>query len=466
MAEERVQRRLAAILAADVVGYSRLMGEDEAGTLSRLKAIMRNVFEPKTKQNGGRIFKMTGDGALVEFASAAGAVRSAIDIQRAVAEWGAHISEGEPIVLRIGISLGDVIVEGSDLYGNGVNIAARLEALAEPGGICISGNVQEHLKNDDEFRLQDLGTCNVKNIADPVKLYQVNMKPDQLDVSPEISVGNQVIQFCRTPDGVQIANTTIGQGPPVIFVANWLTHLELDWQLPSRRAIMEMLARNHLLVRYDARGNGLSDWEVDDISFEASVGDLTAVIHDLDLDKFALIGQSQGAAIASAYAARHPDKVTHLVLYGGYARGRRMRGSEGQIAESEAFITMIREGWGKQMDAYVRMFGSFFMPDANADQLAVFTDFQRKATPPENAARIQLAIDSIDISNELSNIITPTLVLHVRDDARAPFEEGRRMAAAIPGARFVPLEGRNHVMLVGEPALKRYLDEIEGFLRS
>ena len=143
-----------------------------------------------------------------------------------------------------------------------------------------------------------------------------------------------------------------------------------------------------------------------------------------------------------------------------------MRGSEGQIAESEAFVTMIREGWGKDIDAYVRMFGSFFMPDADSDQLAKFTYLQRTATPPENAARIQLAIDSLDISSELSNITAPTLVLHVREDARSSFDEGRRMAAAIPGARFVPLDGRNHAMLAGEPALQRYLNEIDGFLRS
>ena len=143
-----------------------------------------------------------------------------------------------------------------------------------------------------------------------------------------------------------------------------------------------------------------------------------------------------------------------------------MRGSEGQIAESEAFVTMIREGWGKDTDAYVRMFGSFFMPDADADQLAGFTYLQRNATPPENAARIQLAIDNIDISDELAGVVAPTLVLHVRGDARAPFEEGRRMAAAIPGARFVLLEGRNHAMLAGEPALQRYLDEIDAFLRD
>ena len=148
MAEQSIQRRLAAILVADVVGYSRLMGEDDAGTLSRLKALRRDVFEPKLKQHGGRIFKTTGDGALVEFASATEAVRSAIEIQRTLAKRDADVAEGEPITLRIGISLGDVIVEGRDLYGNGVNIAARMEDLAEPGGICISGNVQEHLSPD------------------------------------------------------------------------------------------------------------------------------------------------------------------------------------------------------------------------------------------------------------------------------------------------------------------------------
>jgi adenylate cyclase len=180
MAEERVQRRLAAILAADVVGYSRLMSEDEAGTLARLKALRRELFEPKTTQYHGRIFKTTGDGALVEFKSAVDAINSAVEIQRALAERDESVAEHRHIRLRIGISLGDVIVEGSDLYGHGVNVAARMEALAEPGGICISGNVYEHVRSAVELAFDDLGQQKVKNIAEPVRAYRVQLEIDSV----------------------------------------------------------------------------------------------------------------------------------------------------------------------------------------------------------------------------------------------------------------------------------------------
>ncbi len=177
MAEERVQRRLAAILAADVVGYSRMMSHDEVGTLSRLKTLRRELFDPKTKQHGGRIFKTTGDGAFVEFNSAVEAVQSAADIQEALAARNAEISEDQKMLLRIGISLGDVIVEGSDLYGNGVNVASRMEGLAEPGGICVSGNVQEHIGSSLDVYLEDLGEQTVKNIDRPVRCYRVHLEP-------------------------------------------------------------------------------------------------------------------------------------------------------------------------------------------------------------------------------------------------------------------------------------------------
>jgi adenylate cyclase len=176
MAEQRIQRRLAAILAADVVGYSRLMEIDEAGVLERLKSLRAEVFDPTTERFGGRIFKNTGDGALAEFGSAVGAVECAVDIQRALARRNADLPEAARVVLRIGISLGDVIVDGDDLYGNGVNIAARMEGLANPGAICVSGNVQEHLGNAPELFLEDLGEQTVKNIAQPVRCYRVNLE--------------------------------------------------------------------------------------------------------------------------------------------------------------------------------------------------------------------------------------------------------------------------------------------------
>jgi adenylate cyclase len=173
MAEERVQRHLAAILAADVVGYSRLMGLDETGTLERLKALRRDLFAPTIAEFHGRIFKLAGDGAFAEFGSATDAVSSAVAVQRALAERNAGSPDDRRIELRIGISLGDVIVEGSDLYGNGVNVAARMEGLAEPGGICISGNVYEHVRTDASVGFEDLGEQQVKNIDRPVHAWRV-----------------------------------------------------------------------------------------------------------------------------------------------------------------------------------------------------------------------------------------------------------------------------------------------------
>lgn len=458
MSEYQVQRRLAAILAADVAGYTRLMEKDTDGTVAAWQAAREDVIKPQVGNHSGKIVKLTGDGFLAEFPTVHDAVKCAIAMQADLAPCS--------LDFRMGINLGDIVDDGEDIHGEGVNIAARLEGLAEPGGICISGDVYAQVRNRIDAVYEDLGDKDVKNVSAPVRIYKVRSHGKQVDAAPSVATAEQSIRFCSAPDGVRIAYSTLGLGPPVIIVANWLTHLEIDVKVPWRRALIERLVPNHRVIRYDARGNGLSDRDVENISFETSVGDLGAVISALGLDRFALIGMSQGAAIAAAYAARHRDKVTHLVLYGGYARGRRMRGSEGEIAESDALIALIREGWGKDIDAYVQMFGTFFMPDANAEQLSHFTSLQRKATSPENAARIHLALDSIDISGELSNVAAPTLVLHVREDARAPFDEGRRLAAAIAGARFVPLEGRNHSLLEGEPALIRFLDEIAGFLKG
>jgi pimeloyl-ACP methyl ester carboxylesterase len=230
--------------------------------------------------------------------------------------------------------------------------------------------------------------------------------------------------------------------------------------------LLHALAADHRLIRYDERGNGLSDWDVDEISFEAFVRDLESVVDATGLERFALFGISQGCSVSIAYAVRNPHRVSHLVLYGGFARGRRKRNSDAWIQQADAFDTLMRDGWGKENPAFRQVWTSLFVPGGTAEQMQWYNDLQRITTSPENALRIRRASDDIDVTNLLPQVTAPTLVLHCRGDAGVPFDEGRRMAAGIPGARFVLLEGRNHVILDGEPAWPRFIAEIKGFIRG
>lgn len=276
----------------------------------------------------------------------------------------------------------------------------------------------------------------------------------------------QDIKFCTASDGVRIAYATVGSGPPLLKTANWLNHLEYDWQSPIWSHLLRALASRRQLIRYDERGNGLSDWEVGDISFDAFVRDLESVVEANGLQRFALLGISQGCAVSIAYAVRHPERVSHLILYGGYARGRRRRGEPAAIEQTEALMTLMRQGWGQQNPAFRQIFTSMFIPEATAEQANWFNDLQRMTTSPENAARIRQALDDLDVSGLLRDVRVPTLVLHCREDALQPFEEGRRMAAGIPGSRFVALDSRNHMILEHEPARTRLLEEITRFLET
>jgi len=276
----------------------------------------------------------------------------------------------------------------------------------------------------------------------------------------------QQIRFCTASDGVRIAYAEVGRGPPLLRTGHWLTHLEYDWQSPIWRPFLEQLALEYRVIRYDARGNGLSDWNVEDISLEAFVRDVESVVAASGLDRFPLFGVSQGCAISVAYAIRHPERVTHLVLYGGFARGILRSGSSKAIAQMEALSTLMLNGWGNKNPAFRQIFTNHFLPDGRPEQFEWFNDLQRVTTSPENAVRIFRTVEEFDVSGLLSKVRVPTLVLHCRDDMVAPFELGRRLAAGIPGARFVALEGRNHLILEGDPGHKRFLDEINDFLKS
>ena len=276
----------------------------------------------------------------------------------------------------------------------------------------------------------------------------------------------QDVHFCTADDGARLAWSSVGDGPTLVKTANWLNHLEFDWESPIWRPFLHAIAADHRLIRYDARGNGLSDWEVEDFSLAAFVRDLEVVINNAGLNRFALYGASQGAAIAISYAVRHPERVTCLVLYGGFARGRRKRGLPQDVDRANAVETLMRLGWGQDNPAFRQIFTSLFIPDGTLEQMRWWNDLQRKTTTPENAVRIRRAIDEIDVSDLLPRVKVPTLVMHCRDDAVQPFEEGRRLAASIPGARFVALEGRNHVILEGDPSWSRFLGEIRDFVKS
>lgn len=275
---------------------------------------------------------------------------------------------------------------------------------------------------------------------------------------------DQKIRYCTAPDGVQIAYSLVGNGPPLVKAPNWLTHLEFEWNSPVWGHWWEALAKDHTLVRFDQRGSGLSEREVTEQSFDTWVSDLGTVVDEIGLERFALLGISQGGSIAIAYAVQNPERVSRIVLYGAYARGQAKRG--GRHEELEALQTLTRVGWGRDDPTYRQMFTSRFMPGANLEQMRWFNDLQRVSTSGENAANVMAASAQIDVLPILGDVDVPTLVLHARDDAQVPFEQGRQLAALIPGSRFVPLEGSNHLMLAFEPGWAKAIGEVRAFLGS
>ena len=275
----------------------------------------------------------------------------------------------------------------------------------------------------------------------------------------------QRIRFCTAFDGVRIAFATSGTGPPLVKPVNWLTHLEYDWESPVWRHWLRELSRDHTLVRYDQRGSGLTDRAVDDVSFDAWVRDLETVVDAAGLERFPLIALSQGCPLALAYAARHPERVTRLVLYGGYVQGSFVRASTPEEYEEARLMTsQLPAFWGRDNPAFRLFFAARFIPEGTPEQMRWFSELQRVTTAPEMAVRLRTAAAEIDVSDIAPRVRAPTLVLHATGDAVVPFDQGRAIAALVPGARFVPLESRNHVLLEGEPAWPRFLDEVRRFL--
>ncbi|UUX48951.1 alpha/beta fold hydrolase [Nisaea acidiphila] len=288
--------------------------------------------------------------------------------------------------------------------------------------------------------------------------------PDKEGSAKARALRDQRIGFCQVQDGTKIAYATVGSGPPLLKAANWLNHLEFDWASPIWGRSFAEIARHRTFVRYDERGCGLSDWDVEDLSFEAFVEDLEAVADKLGLERFPLLGISQGCAVSIEYAVRHPERVSGLILVSGYTARWRISTSPEEQARREAVLKLTELGWGTDNPAYRHIFSQTFMPEASAADLEWFDDFQRQTTSPGNAARFQDAFGYIDVRHRLAEVKAPTIVLHAKHDQRIPIDEGRALAAGIPDARFVPLESRNHILVDHEPAWRTCIATVGRFL--
>lgn len=274
-------------------------------------------------------------------------------------------------------------------------------------------------------------------------------------------VPHQQIRFCRGRDGVRIAYAAHGQGPPLLVVSCWLSHLQYDWQSPVWRHFLDELGAFTTLVRYDERGFGLSDWSVNDFSLEARLADLEALVEDIGLDRLSLLGMSGGSPVAMAYAARHPERVDRLILYGASPLGRH---TPAPTERELAFRALIRAGWAQEDPIFRRVFTNIFIPGATEEQMGWFDELQRMSTSTDNAVASRLARQEVNIVDALPGIEAPTLVLHARGDRSTPFDDAVLSAGLIPNARLVPLEAANHILLADEPAWPVFVREVRRFM--
>jgi pimeloyl-ACP methyl ester carboxylesterase/DNA-binding CsgD family transcriptional regulator len=276
---------------------------------------------------------------------------------------------------------------------------------------------------------------------------------------------NQEIRFCTTSDNTRLAYARVGHGPPLVKVGNWMSHLEYDWNSPVWQPWLEGWSRYHTFYRYDPRGCGLSDRHVSDFSFDTLVSDLETVVDAAGLEQFDLFAMSQGGCVSIAYTARHPERVHRLMVYGGYLQGSLSGNPTSEaLEEAEVQLKLLKLSWGNENPAYRQVFTTFLIPEGTPEQFAWFNNLQLVSTSPANALEVQRSFNLVDVREPAKTIKVPTMVIHAKADAAVPFEDGRKVAAHIPGARFVILDSKNHVLMQTEPAWSYFWHEFYRFL--
>ncbi|MET0591252.1 MAG: alpha/beta fold hydrolase [Polyangiaceae bacterium] len=347
----------------------------------------------------------------------------------------------------------DVAVEQNNLQ---YNVSLVRKALAGAPDVTI-----QTVRGQGYRLVADVHEISGTSRSTTVTSNPANPSPTATDAASK----TQHMHFAKAHDGARLAYAFLGQGPPLVKAANWLSHLELEREGLLWTHWLDRLTCDHRLIRYDARGNGLSDWNPPSITFADFVADLATVFDAAGIERAPVLGISQGASVAVAYAARHPERVSALVLIGGCARGWRVKGSARLHERFEAMMALMRQGWGGKNAAFRQIFTTAFFPNATREQAESFNELQRQTASPNNAAAILSALGDVDVRDDMARVKAPTLVLHSSGDAVVPMRDGIELASGIPGARFVPLESPNHIWLSDEPAWKRFGEELEAFLK-
>ena len=492
MPDGRDHRQLLAIMFTDVVGYTALTERDEAGAL-RVRTQHRDLVRTLVAQFEGEVIDCTGDESLSIFPSALRAVDCALALQGALRSY-------PDMRLRIGIHLGDVVRRNGEVVGEGVNVAARIRPLAEPGGICVSESVYQMVRSRAHVKAHALGEQSFKNVSAPLAVYALAVT-DAETSAPEprrrrmlwaalasvlvlatvIALNRsailawialnaprvfshpieQKIGFAQTSDGVRIAYATTGQGPPIVNVLGWATHIEggINSPLYDAAGLLPMSSAHHLFVRYDGRGCGLSDRDVKDFSLDARVRDIEAVVDALHLERVGIYALSAGGLPAIAYVARHPERVSRLVLASTTAGGR--AGASPGFDRILRALPLFETDW--QTPAVTNIMVDWIAPTAGEVQRRVLGEFLRRSGPGASIAGFFRALSGIDVSEQARQIAVPTLVIHARDDQAVPIEAGRALAALIPNVRFEVVEGGHLEGTGGTPEVRariiKFFDE-------
>jgi pimeloyl-ACP methyl ester carboxylesterase/DNA-binding winged helix-turn-helix (wHTH) protein len=318
---------------------------------------------------------------------------------------------------------------------------------------------------DDGQRQRVIATVHGRGYRFVAPVEEVGETVESADAEAARARIEQDIRYCVTEDGVCVAYATAGAGAPLVKAANWLTHLQREWDSPIWSHWLHELARRHQLIRYDERGCGMSDWDVADFSFDAWVDDLALVVDAAGVERFPLLGVSQGGAVAVAYTVHHPERVSRLVLCGAYSRGRLVRAETAEALDEAALdLEVARVGWRRDDDAFRQVFASQFLPDGSRELWDAFNDLQRVTTSTANVVKFLDVFAHIDVSRLAPKVRCPTLIVHSRGDRRVPESQARELAAQIPGSKLVLLNSRNHILTAEEPAWQVFIDEVETFL--